>query len=291
MTYPTIPFPFLPSTARGLASQNFDALIAAHGQRVSWLRSHTCPCVFAGGGANGRLPQLGSAQPTCTRCFGIGTYWDEPSMPFRAYIEFIHMSPTPDEPGVKMNESFGVFQTSEPSLTIPYMNPNLDVGDPGQPTQAWTDASTDDGFVPVDMQARYTAALQVGVKEVLPFQQNLRVAPAGAVTTWEPATGAVVPVADYAVSGAAVTVGGYSNGTNYMVEFFAAPLFIAFRSAGGLPHVRPLGGGTVSEPRRFRLQALDFWTRLRNVQPQAAGSVRIGGTARPFMPMIGSTGR
>jgi hypothetical protein len=284
----TLPFPYLPSTAVGLASQNFDALIARHGQRVSWMRSHSCPCVFGGGGANGRLPLLGSPQRNCTKCFGLGTYWDDPSLPFRCYLEFMHMSPTPDEPGVKMNESYGAFQTSEPSLTIPYMNPNLAVNDPGQPTTAWNDASTDDGFVAVDMQSRYTAVLQVGVKENLPFQQNLRVNPQGAVQVWDPVTGNVVAVQDYAVSGPTVTIGGYPEGSNYMVEFYAAPFYVAFRGAGGLPHVRPLGGGAITEPRRFRLQALDFWSRQRGIQPTATGSVQVGGAARPYTPIFGT---
>lgn len=283
----TIPFPALPSTAVALAPQNFDALIATHGQRVSWMRSHTCPCTYSGGGANGRLPNLGSPQPNCLTCSGRGVYWDDPSLPFRAYISFMGLAPNPNEPGVKMNESYGPFQMSEPSLTIPYMNPNLAVNDPGQPTAAWTDASTDDGFVAVDMQARYTAVLQVGVKENLPFQQNLRVAPQGAVQVWDPTTSRITPVAQYAVSGPTVTIGGYPEGANYMVEFYAAPFFVAFRRAGGLPHVRPLGGGTVNEPRRMQLQALDFWTRQRGIQPSAVGSVQTAGVARPFSPMIG----
>lgn len=286
----TIPFPFLVSTAVGLAPQNFDALISSNGQRASWMRSHSCPCTFAGGGANGRLPQLGSAQRTCTKCFGIGTYWDDPSAPFRCYIEFMHMSPTPDEPGVKLNESFGVFQTSEPSMTIPYRNPYLPSDDAGQPTEAWTEASTDDKFVAVDMQSRFTAVLQVGVKENLPFQQNLRVAPRKAVTVWDPVSGDVRPVDCYSVSGPTVTIEGYPEGTNYMVEFQAAPVYVAFRSAGGLPHVRPFAGGTLSEPRRFRLQALDFWTRERGIQPTAAGSVQARGTATPFTPINGRPG-
>ena len=287
MTGFIIPFPALPSTARGIPSQNFDALIAAHGQRASWMKSHSCPCTFAGGGSNGQLPLPGSAQRSCKRCNGIGVYWDDPSAPFRCYIEFMHMSPTPDEPGVRTNEQWGVYQTSEPSLTIPYYNPNLLVTDPGQPTTAWQDASVDDMFVAMDMQARYTAVLQVGVKENLPFQQNLRVNPTGAVTVWEPSISNVTSVANYTVIGPRVYVPGYPEGTNYMVEFYAAPSFVAFRAAGGLPHARPFGGGTVNEPRRFRLQALDFWTRQRGVQPVAAGSVQTGGIARPFAPQSG----
>jgi hypothetical protein len=266
----TLPFPALPPTARSLAPQNFDALISTNGQRVAWCRSRTCPCILGGGGANGRLPELGSPQRNCTQCFGVGIYWDAPSLPFQAYIEFMHMSPTPDEPGVKMNDTYGAVQMSEPSMTIPFRNPNLADSDGAQPTNAWTNATVNDKFIPVDMISRYTAALQVGVKENLPFQQALVIAPTGAVTIWNPSTAAVVPVTGYAVSGATVTISGYPKGTNYMVEFQAAPVFVAFRTAGGLPHVRPFGGGSVNEPRRMRLQALDFWTRQRNLEPQAS---------------------
>jgi len=269
--------------------QGFEAMIATHGQRVSWRKGHTCPCVFGGGGGNGRLPELGSPQRGCTKCNGLGTYWDDPSVPFRAYIEFMHMSPTPDEPGVRMNESYGLTQMSEPSMTLPYMNPTLAVDDPGQPTKAWIGATTNDAFVAVDMQSRYTAVLQVGITENLPFQQNLSVEPQGAVQVWDPVTGNVVSVANYAVSGPTVTVGGYPDGTNYMVEFLAAPLYIAFRSAGGLPHIRPFGGGTVNMPRRFRLQALDFWTRERGIQSQAAGSTAVVGAAAPYVVAVGKS--
>lgn len=285
--YPVVPLPFMPPTAAVMPAQGFDVLVATHGQRVSWMRGRTCPCVFAGGGVQGQLPELGSPQRGCAKCNGVGTYWDDPSVPFRAYIEFMHMSPTPDEPGVKMNESYGVVQMSEPSMTIPYMNPMLGVNDPGQPTKAWIGATTNDMFVAVDMRSRYVAVLQVGIKENLPFQQNLAVEPQGAVTVWDPVAGNVVTVADYAVNGPTVTIGGYPAGTNYMVEFMAAALFVAFRTAGGLPHVRPFGGGTVNMPKRMRLQALDMWTRQRGIQPSAPGSVTLAGAATPFTVMVG----
>ena len=77
-------------------------------------------------------------------------------------------------------------QLAEPSLTIPYSNPYLPQGDPQQPIAAWNDASFEDIFVPVDMLSRFTAKLQVGGITYLPYQQNLQVAPSGAVTTWKP---------------------------------------------------------------------------------------------------------
>ena len=265
--------PFLMPTAMALPVAAFNNLL--------------CPCVYAGGSANGQLPQLGSAQRNCLRCSGVGVYWDNPSVPFKSFISFTHMSPTPDEPGVRMNENYGMWQTSEPSMTVPYQDPTLAVNDPGQPTTAWTNMTSDDQIIIPDMTSRYTAVLQVGVKENLPFQQNLDIALTGAVTVWNPATSMVETVQNYAVNGPTVTIGGYAPGTNYMVEFTAAAVYVVFRAAGGLAHIRPLGGGTVNEPRRFRLQALDFWTRQRGVQPQVAGTVQLSGTMRPYTPMVG----
>ena len=188
-----------------------------------------------------------------------------------------------------MDQTYGTVQLAEPSLTIGQTNPYLPPGDPAQPTAAWSDASFEDIFVPVDMLSRFTAKLQVGGLTFLPFQQNLQVASQGAVTTWNPATFETEHVANYAVNGAEVAIGGYPEGTTYMVEFQSAPMYVAFRPAGGLPHVRPFGAGTVAEPRRFKLQALDFWTRQRAQGPQAAGSISIGG--RSFSSQVFSTGR
>lgn len=202
----------------------------------------------------------------------------------------MHLSPSPDEPGTVQDPKFGTYQLSEPTLTIPYKTPGLPVDDPTQPTPIWTNASTDDIFIAVDMLARYTARLQVGGVMNLPFQQNLQIAPQGAVTVWDQATTSVVPVANYAVDGPTVTIDGYPKNTVYMVEFQAASLYVAFRRAGGLPHVRPFGGGTVNEPRRFRLQTLDFWTRQRGIQPPAAGSKVLGGKSMPFIAAVGRLG-
>lgn len=258
----------------------FEALIGQIGQRVSWMRSHTCPCIYgaAAPGLN-RLPTQGTAQSSCLRCFGVGTYWDAPSPSMRVSISYMHLSPSPDEPGTIMNDKFGTAITSEPSMTLPYLNPFLPTLDPGQPTTAWTDASTNDIFVAVDMLSRYTASLFVDKQVNLPFQQNLQVRPAGAVTIWNPTTKNIDFVQDYTVSGSTVTIQGYPAGTGYMVEFQAAPIYVAFRRAGGLPHVRPLGGGKVFEPRRFRLQTLDFWTRERKVTESAVGSAMLAGTS------------
>ena len=268
---------------------DFEALIGQMGQRAAWMKSHTCPCIFGAASSSiGRLPTQGTAQASCRRCFGVGTYWDAPSQPFRVSISFMHLSPSPDESGVLMDEKFGPTQTSEPSLTLPYRNPFLAQTDPAQPTAAWNDASTDDIFVAVDMLSRFTATLFVGGQQTLPYQQNVQIAPTGAVTVWNPATKMVDTVGPYSVSGSTITIDGYPEGTGYMVEFQAAPLYVAFRRAGGLAHVRPFGGGTVAEPKRFRLQTLDFWTRQRGVQPSAAGSAVAGGSAFPYVVPVGT---
>jgi hypothetical protein len=257
----------VPSTSHVLLPEyRFDALISEVGQRVGWMRSHACPCVYSTTSQNNRLAIEGSAQAACQTCGGVGFYWDAPGPPFRAYVSFMQMAATPNEPGVTMNDTLGMVQMADPSITIPFMNSNLASNDPAQPTDAWTNATTDDIFIAVDMVSRYTAMLQVGGQVNLPFQQNLSVAPTGAVTIWNPVTSRVEAVSGYAVAGPAVTISGYPPGTSYMVEFQAAAIYVAFKRAGGLPHVRPFGGGTDKLPRRFRLQTLDPWMRQRGIQ-------------------------
>jgi hypothetical protein len=278
--------PYIPPLAPWiLAGTGFDTLISRAGVRTTWARSHTCPCVFAGATATAN-PFVGSADPRCQKCFGVGVYWDEPSAPFMAAISFMHMSPSPDEPGTIVNGEIGTVQMTEPSLTIPAYNPL----NPGVLLPAWQFSSTDDRFVVLDMQTRFTAVLQTGVNEILPYQQNIAVASDGAVTTYDPSTGAVSAI-PYQVSGARVYLDPtvYPQGTNYMVEFVAAPTFIAFRRAGGLPHIRPFGGGDGPQlPRRFRLQALDLWTRTRINESNPSYSAGTAGTLQPYVPMTGT---
>ena len=81
----------------------------------------------------------------------------------------------------------------------------------------------------------------------------------------------------------------YPVWTNYMVEFMSAPIYVAWRRAGGLPHVRPEGGvsGPVNLPRRMRLATLDFWTRQRANAPSAQASTTQTGKAFPYVLMTG----
>jgi hypothetical protein len=280
-------FPYMPAAAAVIPREPFEAVISRLGWRVSWMRSHTCPCVFGGAGPQGHLPTPGSAVAGCLTCFGLGVYWDSPTVPFKAAVSFRHFGPTPDEPGVKKSELWGDILQADAVVTVPYQDPFLNPLDGSQPTTAWNEASENDAFVPVDMTARYTAVLQVDGIQTLPFQQNLKIAPCGAVTTWNPATSGVTPVTAYQASGATVLVSGLAAGQNYMVEFSAAPVYVAFRNAGGIPHARPFGGGTVNLPRAFRLQQLDLWTRARTQQPTAPATQTTKGKAYPMITMTG----
>jgi hypothetical protein len=258
-----------PINAAFLNQDDFDLFLSQVGQRVSWLRSHACPCVWSRSGSiSGRLSMPGSPQPQCLTCAGAGIYWDQPSELFTAGVSFRHLAFSPDEPGMRMSDQFGVAAHSEPAMTIPYHSPLLSDGDARQPTAAWWGFSVNDIAVLPDMTARYQAVLQEGGQQNLPYQQNLCVEPYGAVTIWDPVNQLATPVSGYVVSGATVTVPGLASGTNYMVEFTAGALYVAFRRAGALPHSRPLVSGTMNLPKAFRLQTLDFWTRERNIQPR-----------------------
>jgi hypothetical protein len=236
--------PFLPDIdPYVLPRANFEKLIAKYGMNVAWARSHACPCIYGG-------QQKGSADPTCQTCSGRGIYWDPLSAPFRALITFIHTSPTPDEPGSAMSTEAGLMVNGEPALTIP-----------ANAGAVWAEASIYDQFVEIDATARYNAKLQVGGVTSLPYTQNVTVAPTGAVTVWDPIAKTLEHVSNYTVSGATVTISGYPEDTPYMVDFMAAPTYVAYRIAGALPHVRPFGGSSL--PRRYRLQLLDLWLRER----------------------------
>jgi hypothetical protein len=250
---PSVYVPYLPAISPWvLPNQPFDAIIAQYGIRLFWLKSHDCPCMYGGD-----IP--GSPQPNCNQCAGRGIYWDEPFGPFQGLITWTDYSPKPDEPGTVVNVEQGLIQQGQPTLTIPFAA--------GAP---WSGASVYDAFVEIDGLTRFNAQLQAGVRQALPYQQNVSVAASGAVTIYDPQTQNIISVSGYTVSGTIVALpASYPQGTNYIVEFMAAPTYVALRPAGSLPHARPFG--QVTEPRRFKIQSLDLWTRAR-----FAGEIPIG---------------
>jgi hypothetical protein len=253
----SVPIPFIPNITPWLMpEQPFEQLMQQVGVRLAWLKSHSCPCTFSG-------PTIGSADPACQQCQGVGTYWDNPSVPFYAFLTWIHISRTPDEPGFFTEEKVGIVQHGEPTLTIPYTADSLGL--------IWQQASIYDAYVELDAVTRYNANLQVGGISAVPYQQNLSIAPSGAVTIYSQTTNLVTAVTGYTVSGAVVTLPtSYPIGTSFVVEFEASPVYVAFDRAGGAPHTRPFGGTQMRLPRRFRLQSLDLWLRARLPYPQSA---------------------
>ena len=216
------------------------------------MRGHGCPCVYD---QTQNELVYGTPDPACQTCGGHGIYWDSISDPFTGLITFAARTPTPHEPGEGFDTKFGEVQHGEPVLTIPQGAGSV-----------WDLASTFDAFVEVDGTAYYDANLQVGGISAVPYQQGLNIAASGAVTVYDSTTRQVQSVSSYTVSGAAVTLSsGYAPGTGYVVKFSANPVWVVIGPAGGLPHNRPFGGadGGLRLPRRFKLQALDFWTRAR----------------------------
>ncbi len=261
-----------------LPAAPFENLIAQMGQRASWMKAHTCPCIYAGGGPQGRLPSPGTADPACLQCFGVGMYWDPPSDPFPALATFTQMTPTPNEPGVFTNETVGPIQSADPALTIPYLNPS----NPNTPNAAWQYAGTDDIFVLPDSTTRYNAVLQAGGITALPYQQNVVIAASGAVSTYDPIT-QQVSFPSYSTSGTSVIVPSLQQGQNFIVEFQAAPLYVVYRKAGGLPHIRAFGSGQVNLPRKYHLSTLDLWLRQRLGGVATTYSQYANGAILPFI--------
>jgi hypothetical protein len=278
---------YIPAFDTLLPAGDFNSLISRVGVRVAWMRSRTCPCIYSAAGQNGALPFAGTADPACQKCFGVGTYWDDPLTPMVMLMSFITVESTSYEPGLHADSNWGGIVTAAPMLSVPSWNPYLSLTDPAQPRIVWDNASVGDFFVSVDKLSRYTAVLQVGGNTLLPYQQNLQIEPVGAVAVYDPVSHAVSYPA-YTVVGASVTLTGFPLDTTYIVEFQAAPIYAAYSKSGGLAHVRDFGQGTENLPRRFRLQTLDLWSRQYLSQAQAAGSIRLGGTAVALATLSGT---
>ena len=232
-----------------LPADPFNLLIDAYGQNLLWCKSHTCPCTAYPTATN----PAGSPNPSCQTCHGRGAYWDSP-VPFIGLLTFgHHESGAGIEPGAAMDPRHGNILEGQPWLSM---------------TQAagvvWEEASEFDIFVESDAVTRFNTTLSAGPSGIihLPFQQSLSVAATGAVSTWNPTTASVAPVTGYTVSGTTVVIpASYLDNTPYVVEFEAAPSYVAFRGIGGFPHTRPFVRGQMAYPRRFRLQPLDLWLR------------------------------
>lgn len=245
--YPT---PCFPNFAGKLMPESMlDGMIQCSGIRLGWMKSHQCPCTLGSA-----VP--GSPDPNCNTCHGRGIYWDQWTAPFMGLITYMHTSSAPDEPGGFTHEVTGPAMAAEPTLTIPFKGPSTEA-------EVWQNATEFDAYVELDALARLTSVLEVGQTDILPYQQNLDVQ---SVTVYDPIARKtnLISEGSYTVNGAAVSLAAsYPIGTAYAVEYFASPVYIAFRRAGGLPHTRPFGGGLAQIPRRFRLVTLDLWSRAR----------------------------
>lgn len=242
----TWPSPYIPSLPlQGMPERILDQIINTYGMRFGWMKSHVCACTYGY-----EIP--GSPDPNCNTCNGRGYYWDAWTTPFSGLLTYMHSSSAPDEPGAVMNPKYGQIERAEPTLTIPYSQQDV-----------WLNASTMDAYVELDAITRFNSVLVTGSNTILPYQQQLTVEN---VYLYDPTahTTSVLPSTSYVVSGAAVTLPGYPEGTAYTVEYTAAPVYLAWRPAGGMPHNRPFANGTGQIPKRFRLMALDLWTRGRN---------------------------
>lgn len=240
---PFWPSPYFPSLpAQLMPERALDGVINNYGVSLGWMKNHVCACTYGYS-----IP--GSPNPHCNTCFGRGYYWDEWTDTFPALITFMHSSTAPDEPGAILDPQFGVMQRGEPTLTIPF-----------SATEVYNNASLFDAYVEVDAVTRFNSVLVTGDNTILPYQQKLTVEN---VYQYDPTTQttSVLASGSYVVSGAQVTIPNSPDGTAYTVEYTAAPVYIAWRHVGGLPHNRPFALGAGQIPKRFRIVALDAWTR------------------------------
>jgi hypothetical protein len=234
----------------------FDDQVRTVGDRFGWLKAHSCPCTYARG-------TPGSPNPGCLTCSGRGVYWDEP-LDFTGLFTYMHTSSAPDEPGAMTSELLGHVLKAEPTLTIPWN------GGAGTEAIVWAEASSFDAFVWYDARTRFDTVLVVpegpgAPTNVLPYQWGTDVQ---CVVAYDVAANHIVPVAsgNWSIASGVVALSpatSFVPGTAFTVEYFASPVMVAFRDAGGIPHVRPFAQGRAAIPRRFHLKLLDAWLRDR----------------------------
>lgn len=254
------PYPNTPSIAKlpvepyGLPHTAFDQAIAEFGTRMTWQKSHQCPCTWF---PTNTVP-VGTPNPDCQTCSGLGWYWDDPLGPFPVLFSYAHSPLATDEPGTPMDLKIGQVLGGFPLITLGH-----DIN-----FTAWNQASEFDKFTEVDAIFRFNANLNSNQNITLPYSQGVQVATTGAVTTYSLSTSSVISVSGYVVSGDTVTIPStYDPGTPYVVEFYANPVYITFKRSGGMPHDRPYNGGKIPTnplPRRFRAAPLDLWIRNKN---------------------------
>jgi hypothetical protein len=246
----------LPVDPYSLQHSAFDEGISEFGVRMLWQKSHACPCTWYPTSTTPR----GTPQPSCQTCSGLGWYWDAPVGPVPVLFTYAHSPLAADEPGTIMDDKMGQILGASPLITVAH-DVNYEI---------WQYASEFDKWTEIDATWRFNANLDSSRNTTLPYTTNVIVSPTGAVTTYNIATSSVVSVSGYTVNGSTVTLpSGYAYGTPYMVEFFANPVFITFKRAGGMPHARPFGGYNSDTPvtplpKRFRAAPLDLWIRERN---------------------------
>lgn len=234
----------------------FNRLIATHGIRMTWMKSHVCPCTMSN-------DSPGSPNPLCLTCHGRGRYWEDPQGPFTLLRTFMHSTEAADEPGAIMDAVRGQEIHAEPTITIP-----SDV------SPVWQEAGEFDAYVEIDTMMPFETAFVVGGDTILPYQQNLSIE---SVTAYNTSANQIMPLSssNWTNTDGNITLIGFPVGTAFTVAYKANPVYIAWRRSGANPHVRLFGAGTAALPTRFRGQWLDAWIRARNQSNQSVSPAAI----------------
>ena len=236
---------YQPPFASSVPESAFDQQVLNIGQRFGWMKAHSCPCETSSG----------SADPACQTCGGRGVYWDSP-LEFLGYFTYGHSPGTPDEPGAATDPMGGEVENAQPSMTVPKSGPYNEA-------TVWANASEFDAYVEYDARTRFnfTATLDSG-PVILPYQTGVEIT---GVAAYDRTTRTVsaVPPEGYSYGATGLVVTGATRGVSITVEYFALPVYVAFRRAGSIPHTRPFGQNSSGIPVRFHLTQLDQWLRSR----------------------------
>lgn len=266
MPTPTIPYPnpstpspqspwWYPSTVYPpplyqFPNERFNQFLQQFGVPIFWLRGHLCACVddnteFSPDGVAVKIKGTPSAY--CTTCGGRGVYWDDAQGPYLVAFQYPKLF---DIQGASFEEQLGILQEGIVPIIIPST---------AQPM--WQELNTYDAVVAQGTDMRFHSSLRVGYQETLPYFWNVNVNPSG-VTIYDSQNTQTIPVpADQVViNGASVQITGFPNGTSYVVDYTAWPIYIVFGKMGGMSQPFPLLNNQ-TYPRTTTVQLLDFWSR------------------------------
>lgn len=236
--------PGIPNLEQWFSPEAMNTLIKRGGVRAYWKKAAFCPCV----GQN-----LGTPDPNCQSCLGIGLLWSEPQGPFIVQIASSIMLESQRSPGVSESPEVGVVQEAGFWITIP-----------SDQQPMYDEINTYDIVIEIDAVRKLNYNSRVGKFPIMlnyPFMAKID-------KVYYYQNSQAVETQDYIFNpqNGTLTFPNLTPGTGISVEYFAPYSFAAFRHVGGAVHVRPFLRG-LKYPKRIHSDIFDLFLRQNAGKP------------------------